>query len=595
MPLPLALLGGFLLRQGLMAGGRAIAGRAIQSGATNLARRYLGNNAAGAVSKVIGVGRTGMAAKGLKGAHDAYKTVQKMPGEAVKKALKQDDEEKDNEQQDESTNIRGKFYSELDDLITIPEGNQGKSARLKGLRRMKKQNKQEVVESTDKIEELSKKTLQSYIKKAVQYVRSSTPAGEKTIYKGGTGGTDKPEAIGTRKGKLRKVRGSQIHKAQKKADAQVEHTEYLRDRIFRIAESDVSMTQKWLGYLANRGAGALGHMFSGIRQGASKKPLGPEDQINVRKSGLLNTAGQLVGRGVGMVGSGLTRGATMGFKQGQRKATKGSIINNRDSSFGTDIKGSRKNLISQAGQAIGRGAGWLYGKATKKHDLKPKGFAAGPWGGMAENSEILQKLKHILTEAKKSGRQIRKERQERRRHAMTQMKHIKKTGIGWPEAADKETAERRFQGFMKGSEAKIRKSQNRNAQKQEESSTNWKDRIVDILLESYLHKLDEARPGGSVEKLRYKLKLAPRSNQKDKQNPFGRDARAMDAAAMRAARNPNSEASKTIRQIHRDARTSEEPPSRGGKSRRSREEEHPSETDSERNYGHRFNKSRTGY
>ena len=41
--------------------------------------------------------------------------------------------------------------------------------------------------------------------------------------------------------------------------------------------------------------------------------------------------------------------------------------------------------------------------------------------------------------------------------------------MGWRDAADKETAERRFEGFLKGSKAKIRKSQERMEKRQEES------------------------------------------------------------------------------------------------------------------------------
>lgn len=91
------------------------------------------------------------------------------------------------------------------------------------------------------------------------------------------------------------------------------------------------------------------------------------------------------------------------------------------------------------------------------------------------------------------------------------------------------------------------------------------DRIINILLEArvegYLERLNEAhRPGGSVQKLRDKLKLAPNSNPGDKDTPFGQDARAMDASLMRAARNPRGRRARTDRQIHRDARSSEDQP-----------------------------------
>lgn len=126
--------------------------------------------------------------------------------------------------------------------------------------------------------------------------------------------------------------------------------------------------------------------------------------------------------------------------------------------------------------------------------------------------------------------------------------------------------------------------------KPENASTDLRTQLMYILAD----KLDEARPGGSVEKLRNKLKLATKSNPKDKENPFGQDARGMDARLMRAARNPDSEAGKTSAEIQRDARRTEESPSRGGKPPRSGEG-HPSYTNAQKNSGHNFNKSRTGY
>jgi hypothetical protein len=63
----------------------------------------------------------------------------------------------------------------------------------------------------DKIEELKQSTVDSAAKKRVAQVRSKDFSGKETpVYKGGTGGTDKPEQIGTRSGAGKGVLGKRL-------------------------------------------------------------------------------------------------------------------------------------------------------------------------------------------------------------------------------------------------------------------------------------------------------------------------------------------------------------------------------------------------
>jgi hypothetical protein len=63
----------------------------------------------------------------------------------------------------------------------------------------------------NKIEELKQSTVDSAAKKRVAQVRSKDFSGKETpVYKGGTGGTDKPEQIGTRSGAGKGVLGKRL-------------------------------------------------------------------------------------------------------------------------------------------------------------------------------------------------------------------------------------------------------------------------------------------------------------------------------------------------------------------------------------------------
>jgi hypothetical protein len=91
----------------------------------------------------------------------------------------------------------------------------------------------------DKIEELKQSTVDSAAKKRVAQVRSKDFSGKETpVYKGGTGGTDKPEQIGTRSGAGKGVLGKRLStlykgKTTPKATKREESTN-LKDRMVEI-------------------------------------------------------------------------------------------------------------------------------------------------------------------------------------------------------------------------------------------------------------------------------------------------------------------------------------------------------------------------
>jgi hypothetical protein len=88
----------------------------------------------------------------------------------------------------------------------------------------------------NKIEELKQSTVDSAAKKRVAQVRSKDFSGKETpVYKGGTGGTDKPEQIGTRSGAGKGVLGKRLStlykgKTTPKATKREESTN-LKDRM----------------------------------------------------------------------------------------------------------------------------------------------------------------------------------------------------------------------------------------------------------------------------------------------------------------------------------------------------------------------------
>ena len=82
-----------------------------------------------------------------------------------------------------------------------------------------------------------------------------------------------------------------------------------------------------------------------------------------------------------------------------------------------------------------------------------------------------------LEEQQKMGK---KARQNARRDYQTDREEMG-NGIGWKERAENRKGHRRLSGMLKGAMAKMRR---RNASStREDSSTNWQDRIVDMLLE----------------------------------------------------------------------------------------------------------------
>ena len=92
-----------------------------------------------------------------------------------------------------------------------------------------------------------------------------------------------------------------------------------------------------------------------------------------------------------------------------------------------------------------------------------------------------------LEEQQKMGK---KARQNARRDYQTDREEMRQ-GMGWQERAENRKGHRRLSGMLRGAMERMKK---RNAR--EDSSTNWQDRMVDILAD----KINEAR-GDAIQKL----------------------------------------------------------------------------------------------
>ena len=94
-----------------------------------------------------------------------------------------------------------------------------------------------------------------------------------------------------------------------------------------------------------------------------------------------------------------------------------------------------------------------------------------------------------LEEQQKMGK---KARQNARRDYQTDREEMRK-GIGWKERAENRKGHRRLSGMLRGAMERMKK---RNAPSaREDSSTNWQDRMVDILLEKRGDQYKKHNPG----------------------------------------------------------------------------------------------------
>lgn len=93
-----------------------------------------------------------------------------------------------------------------------------------------------------------------------------------------------------------------------------------------------------------------------------------------------------------------------------------------------------------------------------------------------KSSEEREVDEEDLEEQQKMGK---KARQNARRDYQTDREEMRK-GIGWQERAENRKGHRQLSGMLRGAMERMKK---RNAAKREDSSTNWQDRIVDMLLE----------------------------------------------------------------------------------------------------------------
>jgi len=114
------------------------------------------------------------------------------------------------------------------------------------------------------------------------------------------------------------------------------------------------------------------------------------------------------------------------------------------------------------------------GKPSASGRSKPKSVTP-----VIKSSDEQEVDEEDLEEQQKMGK---KARQEARRDYQTDREEMRK-GIGWKERAENIKGHRKLSGALRGAMARMRK---RKAAEREDSSTNWKDRIVDMLLEAFL-------------------------------------------------------------------------------------------------------------
>jgi hypothetical protein len=111
------------------------------------------------------------------------------------------------------------------------------------------------------------------------------------------------------------------------------------------------------------------------------------------------------------------------------------------------------------------------GKPSASGRSKPKSAISA-----IKSSDEREVDEEDLEEQQKRGK---KARQNARRDYQTDREEMRK-GIGWKDRAENRKGHRRLSGMLRGAMERMKK---RNASEREDSSTNWQDRMVDILLE----------------------------------------------------------------------------------------------------------------